>query len=504
MENLIFSPVVMAGGVGSRLWPLSRASYPKQFQCLINPESGLSMLQQTIARLDGLNIQHGQVICNQDHRFLAAEQVRQIGGRDCHAALAMTGVEQLAMTGVERLAMTESFDIVLEPMGRNTAPAVLVAALRLLDKGVDAPMLLLAADHAIADVEAFQLALVEAHELAASGIIVTLGIKPTFACTGYGYIRQGTKLTKGYVVDTFVEKPNVTLANKYISSGDYLWNSGMFIANPSTLVAEAKKYCPELLVQCKKVVESSYADLDFVRLPEELFSQCEDISIDYAIMEHTQHAAVVPMDCGWSDVGDLGSLKEANSNLADTSGNVIDGDVEIEGSTNCFVKPDGKLVALLGVHNLAVIDTKDALLVADLSKSQDVKKIVNNLKSRQELDHHREVFRPWGSYDSVDNGHNYQVKRITVNPGAKLSLQRHQHRAEHWVVVDGTATVHLDGAEHLLQANESIFIPKQAVHSLANQTELPLHLIEVQSGSYLGEDDIERLEDLYGREGDKE
>ena len=475
MTKQVFNPVVMAGGVGSRLWPLSRASFPKQFQCLINPESGLSMLQQTIARLDGLNNQHGQVICNQDHRFLAAGQVQELG-------------------------LDQQVDVVLEPMGRNTAPAVLVAALRLLEKGVDTPMLLLAADHAIANIGAFQSALVEAHELAGSGFIVTLGIKPTFACTGYGYIRQGTKLTKGYVVDTFVEKPDMVLANKYISSGDYLWNSGMFIAKPSTLVAEAKKYCSELLEQCKKVVESSYADLDFVRLSEELFSQCQDISIDYAIMEHTQHAAVVPMDCGWSDVGDLGSLKEANCKLADIAGNVIDGDVEIEASTNCFVKPDGKLVALLGVHNLAVIDTKDALLVADLSKSQDVKKIVNNLKSRQELDHHREVFRPWGSYDSVDNGHNYQVKRITVKAGAKLSLQRHQHRAEHWVVVEGTATVHLDGEEHLLNANESIFIPKQSVHSLANHTQAPLHLIEVQSGSYLGEDDIERLEDLYGRE----
>ena len=473
--SVVFSPVVMAGGVGSRLWPLSRASYPKQFQCLINPESGLSMLQQTIARLDGLATQYGQVICNQEHRFLAAGQIQAIG-------------------------LDQGIDVVLEPMGRNTAPAVLVAALRLLNEGSDEPMLLLAADHAIADVEAFQAALVDAHELADNGFIVTLGITPTYACTGYGYIRQGTKLTKGYVVDTFVEKPNVTLANKYISGGDYLWNSGMFIARPSTLVAEAKKYCSDLLGQCKGVVESSYADLDFVRLSEELFSQCEDISIDYAIMEHTQHAAVVPLDCGWSDVGDLGSLKDANSHLADTAGNVTDGDVEIEGSTNCFVKPDGKLVALLGVHNLAVIDTKDALLVADLSKSQDVKNIVSNLKSRQELDHHREVFRPWGSYDSVDNGVNYQVKRITVKPGAKLSLQRHQYRAEHWVVVEGTATVHLDGEEHLLNTNESIFISKQSVHSLANHTQVPLHLIEVQSGSYLGEDDIERLEDLYGRE----
>ena len=489
-----FSPVVMAGGVGSRLWPLSRASYPKQFQCLINPESGLSMLQQTIGRLDGLCVAHGQVICNQEHRFLAAEQVRQVVGLDCRASLAMTGQAQVAMTG-----RAEAYDIVLEPVGRNTAPAVLVAALRLLAKGVDEPMLLLAADHAIGDIPAFQAALVEAHALATSGFIVTLGIKPTYACTGYGYIRQGEKLSQGFVVDAFVEKPDKALASDYISSGNYLWNSGMFIAKPSTLVEEAQKHCASLLKQCEKVVEHSFTDLDFVRLPEALFGECQDTSIDYAIMEHTQHAAVVPMDCGWSDVGDLGSLQQANRNLADSAGNVFNGDVEIEGASDCFVKTDGKLVALLGVNNLAVIDTKDALLVADLSKSQDVKKIVNNLKSRQELDHHREVFRPWGSYDSVDSGPNYQVKRITVNPGARLSLQRHQHRAEHWVVVEGVAKVHVDGVDHVLQANDSVYIPKGAVHCLANETDAPLHLVEVQSGSYLGEDDIERLDDVYGR-----
>lgn len=478
----VFHPVVMAGGVGSRLWPLSRASYPKQFQCLINPESGFSMLQQTVSRLDGLTVGKGQVICNQNHRFLAAEQVARV-------------IEQIPAFS----EMTELFDIVLEPCGRNTAPAVLVAALRLLEQGSDDPMLLLAADHAIADVPAFHAALAKAHSIACKGFIVTLGITPTYACTGYGYIRKGRQLTDGYVVDSFVEKPNLAVANKYIHSGEYLWNSGMFIAKPSTLVKEAETYCSSLLKHCRQVAEKSYADLDFVRLPEQAFKQCEDISIDYAIMENTSKAAVVPMSCGWSDVGDLASLRDANSEIADEAGNVINGDVDAIAASNCFVSSDGKLVALLGVDNLAVIDTKDALLVANLDKSQDVKQIVNNLKSRPELEHHREVFRPWGSYDSVDFGHNYQVKRITVNPGAKLSLQRHQHRAEHWVVVEGTATVHLDGIEHTLNANHSIYIPKTAVHSLANNTAAPLHLIEVQSGSYLGEDDIERLEDLYGR-----
>ena len=377
---------------------------------------------------------------------------------------------------------------------------MLVAALRLLEQGLDDPMLLLAADHAIEDVSAFQVALLKAHNLAASGIIVTLGITPTFACTGYGYIRKGAELIDGYTVDSFVEKPNKAVANKYVHSGEYLWNSGIFIARPSVLVAEAFQHCPELLLQCRTVVDASFSDLDFVRLPEEQFIQCQDISIDYAIMEKTSKAAVVPMACGWSDVGDISALRQANQAGADKDANVIDGDVELLQSTGCFVKADNKLVALLGVHNLAVIDTKDALLVADLKCAQSVKQIVEKLAERKELGHHREVFRPWGSYDSIDYGDNFQVKRISVNPGAKLSLQRHQHRAEHWVVVEGQANVHLDGQEHILNANESVYIPRMAVHSLANVSDEPLHLIEVQSGSYLGEDDIERLEDLYGRD----
>ena len=484
MTNSVFHPVVMAGGVGSRLWPLSRASYPKQFQCLVNTESGLSMLQQTLVRLAGLELGQGQVICNQDHRFLAAEQVR---------AVAHQGNSGL-------LSVTDGIDIVLEPCGRNTAPAVLIAALRLRAGGNDDPMLLLAADHAITDVAAFHQALHNAHALACQGLIVTLGITPTFACTGYGYIRQGKGLDSGFAVAQFVEKPDEATAQQYLASGQYVWNSGMFIARPSTLISEAKALCPELLQQCEVVLKQSYTDLDFVRLAEQAFASCQDISIDYAIMEHTAKAAVVPMACGWSDVGDIAALSQANSNKADQNGNVIDGDVELLDSSGCFVKAGNKLVALLGVKGLAVIDTKDALLVADLQCSQSVKKVVEKLAERQELGHHREVFRPWGSYDSIDYGHNFQVKRISVNPGAKLSLQRHQQRAEHWVVVQGTAQVHLDGVEHQLTANQSIYIPRQAVHSLANTTNEALHLIEVQSGDYLGEDDIERLEDLYGRE----
>ena len=481
MDKPSFNPVIMAGGVGSRLWPLSRATFPKQFQALVaSPENG-SMLQQTISRLRGLDLSHGQLICNQDHRFLAAEQVRQV----------------VAQGSVATASKSAGFDIVLEPCGRNTAPAVLVAALRLQALNNDQPMLLLAADHAIADTKAFQGALLKAHGLAEQGLIVTLGIKPTFACTGYGYIQTGSELSHGYSVAQFVEKPDESVAKQYLTSGHYLWNSGMFIARPSTLLTEAALYCPKLLERCKTVVAQSFTDLDFVRLPEEVFAQCEDISIDYAMMERTSKAAVVPMDCGWSDVGDLAALKAANS--ADKNGNVITGDVETMMTKNCLIHSSSKLVATLGVDNLAIVETKDAVLVANLAQSQKIKDLVKQLSNREELDHHREVYRPWGSYDSVDHGKNYQVKHITVNSGAKLSLQRHQYRAEHWVVVDGTATVHLDGEEHTLETNNSIYIPKTAVHSLANNTQRPLQLIEVQSGSYLGEDDIERLEDLYGR-----
>lgn len=494
MSDAVFSPVVMAGGVGSRLWPLSRASFPKQFQPLVESPEGYSMLQQTIARLDGLGLGHGQVICNQDHRFLAAEQVKSVV-QEIPAFAGMTN-RGAVMTG-ESTGKAGSFDIVLEPMGRNTAPAVLVAALRLQALGNDAPMLLLSADHAIADVPAFHEALLQAHALAEQGFIVTLGIEPTFSCTGYGYIRKGAEFSHGYAVAEFVEKPSRSIANKYLASGDYLWNSGMFIAKPSTLIAEAELLCPEVLAQCENVIANSFSDLDFVRLTEAEFAKCQDISIDYAIMEHTAKAAVVPVSCGWNDVGDLSALKDAN--LADGAGNVTSGDVVSIDTSNCLIRADNKLVATIGVDNLAIVETKDAVLVANLSKSQQIKELVKELKDRGELDHHREVFRPWGSYDSVDDGANYQVKRITVKPGAKLSLQRHQHRAEHWVVVEGVASVHLDGNEYTLNANDSIYIPKQAVHSLANNTDDLLHLIEVQSGSYLGEDDIERLEDLYGR-----
>jgi len=468
-----FNPVVMAGGVGSRLWPLSRASFPKQYQQLVDNEHGYTMLQQTFSRLSGLGLGHSQLICNQDHRFLAAEQCR---------------------------AANIDAEVVLEPIGRNTAPAVILAALRLVEAGADEPMLVLSADHSIADETSFRSALISAHELAVLGSLVTLGIEPSFACTGYGYIRYGANAgstAAGFAVNEFVEKPDEATAQSYLKQGNYLWNSGMFIVRPSVLIEEAALYCAELLHHCRLTVNSVTKDLDFIRLSEQEFSQCENVSLDYAIMEHTQKAVVVPVDCGWSDVGDVQALWKTNNR--DDEGNVLQGDVISLNSQNCLVKAGSRLVAVLGVEGLAVIETKDAVLVAPLDQAQQVKELVAQLQGRDELTHQREVFRPWGSYDSVDSGPNYQVKRITVNPGARLSLQRHKHRAEHWVVVEGLASVHVDGVDHILNANDSVYIPKGSVHCLANKTDEPLHLVEVQSGSYLGEDDIERLEDLYGR-----
>jgi len=484
-KKQIINPVVMAGGVGSRLWPLSRAAFPKQYQVLVENEGSLTMLQQTFARLGGLSLGTSQLICNQEQRFLAAEQMRGLVG------------------GIEGFG---SVEVVLEPMGRNTAPAVIIAALRLQQQGVDHPMLVLSADHAIADEAGFRAAIVKASALANEGYVVTLGIQPTFACTGYGYIECGEAVggddsaaEQGLMVNNFVEKPDEATAAVYLASNNYLWNSGMFMMRPSVVIEEAQAYCPGLLAQCRATVASATLDLDFVRLPEDLFAQCDKISIDYAIMERTQKAVVVPVDCGWSDVGDLNALYETNTR--DEQGNVCQGDTLVNQSRNCFVKSTSRLIAVQGVEGLAIVETKDAVLVAPLAQAQDIKQLVTQLKlqKRDELVHQREVYRPWGSYDSVDSGPNYQVKRITVNPGARLSVQKHKYRAEHWVVVEGVAKVHVDGVDHVLQANDSVYIPKGAVHCLANETQEALHLVEVQSGSYLGEDDIERLDDIYGR-----
>jgi len=471
--TLPLSPIIMCGGSGTRLWPLSRAQFPKQFLPLVNDTS---MLQDTIARLPS---QHKApvFICNEDHRFLVAEQVKQISlGKST---------------------------ILLEPKGRNTAPAVALAALNALAKNEDALLLVLAADHVINETEKFHQAISVATIAAAQGKLVTFGVVPTHAETGYGYIQKGKKQEEQqddlYQVAKFVEKPNIETAQSYLDSGDYLWNSGMFLFKASRYIEELEKFRPDILSTCRASMSKVEKDLDFTRPDRESFLQCADESIDYAVMEKTEDAVVVPLDAGWSDVGSYSALWEVCQK--DYQQNVIKGDVIAHDTSNSYIHSQNKLIATLGVDNLVVIDTPDAVLIANKDKVQNVKDIVNELKAQQRSEStiHREVYRPWGKYDSVDNGERFQVKRITVNPGAKLSVQMHHHRAEHWIIVSGTAKITLDEKTFLLSENQSTYIPIGVVHALENPGKLPLEMIEVQSGTYLGEDDIVRFEDKYGR-----
>jgi mannose-1-phosphate guanylyltransferase len=439
------------------------------------------MLQDTLARLPSQH-QAPVFICNEDHRFLVAEQVKQV---DCAKAT-----------------------ILLEPKGRNTAPAVALAALNALTDNDDALLLVLAADHVIKDTKAFHQAVNVATVAAEQGKLVTFGIVPTHAETGYGYIQKGSKQEEQqgnqqghdiYQVAKFVEKPNAATAQDYLDSGDYLWNSGMFLFKASRYLAELEKFRPDILSACRASMAKVEKDLDFTRPDKESFLQCADESIDYAVMEKTADAVVVPLDAGWSDVGSYSALWEVCQQ--DTQHNVIKGDVIAHDTSNSYIHSQNKLIATLGVDNLVIIDTPDAVLIANKNKVQNVKDIVNELKAKQrpESTIHREVYRPWGKYNSVDNGERFQVKRITVNPGAKLSVQMHHHRAEHWIIVSGTAKITLDEKTFLLSENQSTYIPIGVVHALENPGKLPLEMIEVQSGSYLGEDDIVRFEDRYGR-----
>jgi len=475
LEQLSISPVIMCGGSGTRLWPLSRAQFPKQFLPLVNETS---MLQDTMARLPE-NHQAPVFICNEDHRFLVAEQVKQV---QCNQST-----------------------ILLEPQGRNTAPAVALAALNAQAEDKEALLLVLAADHVIKDTEKFHQSVEVATIAAQQGKLVTFGIVPTHAETGYGYIKQGVEQvteSKGsgtYEVAQFVEKPNAEVAQTYLDAGDYLWNSGMFLFKASRYLEELEKFRPDNLKACQQAMAKVEKDLDFTRPNSQAFLDCADESIDYAVMEKTADAVVVPLDAGWSDVGSYSALWEVCEQ--DAAKNVIKGDVIAHDTSNSYLHSQNKLVATLGVDNLVVIDTPDAVLIANKDKVQNVKEIVNELKVQQrpEAKLHREVYRPWGKYDSVDHGERFQVKRITVNPGAKLSVQMHHHRAEHWIIVSGTAKVTLDDETILLSENQSTYIPIGVVHALENPGKLPLEMIEVQSGSYLGEDDIVRFEDKYGR-----
>lgn len=479
MNQSTLYPVIMAGGTGSRLWPLSRVLYPKQFLCL---KGDLTMLQATVSRLDRVACKNPVVICNEEHRFIVAEQLRDMG----------------------KLAE----NIILEPAGRNTAPAVALAAIAALRSSPndDPLMLILAADHVIQDESAFHNAVEAAIPLALNGKLVTFGIVPDAPETGYGYIRRGEVCHAETFVDSvafkvaqFVEKPDADTAQAYISSGEYYWNSGMFLFRAGRYLEELEKYRPDILAACQTAMEAVDPDLDFLRVDEEAFLACPEDSIDYAVMEHTADGVVVPMNAGWSDVGSWSSLWEISQRTAE--GNVHYGDVISHHTENSYVYAESGLVTTVGVKDLVVVQTKDAVLIADRNQVQDVKKVVEQIKADGRHEHHvhREVYRPWGKYDSIDEGERYQVKRIRVKPGEGFSLRMHHHRAEHWIVVAGTAQVTMNDEVRLLVENESIYIPFGTPHRLENPGKIPLDLIEVRSGAYLKEDDIVRLEDRYGR-----
>ena len=465
-------PVILSGGSGSRLWPLSRALHPKQF---LNINAEQSLFQTTLTRL--AKVIDGSIspiiVSNEDHRFLVAEQCRALAVKPC--------------------------SILLESIGRNTAPAIALAAFKAVESGHDPLLLVLAADHVIENIDAFQHSVNRATELALAGKLVTFGIVGNKPETGYGYIKRGEACQHGYIVDGFVEKPNLSTAKEYIASGDYYWNSGMFLFKASRYLAELKVYRPDIYSACELAMQVQNNDIDFIRIDKAAFEECPDDSIDYAVMEHTNDAVVVPMDAGWSDVGGFAALWEVSAK--DDDGNVFNGDVKSVDTKNTLVFGGNKLVTTVGVEDLVIVNTKDAVLVAHKDQSQHVKAIVGQLKSEQrsEVTFHREVYRPWGKYDSIDNGDRFQVKRITVKPGAKLSVQMHHHRAEHWIVVSGTAKVTNGDKDILLTENQSTYIPVGVIHALENPGKVDLELIEVQSGSYLGEDDIVRFEDRYGR-----
>jgi mannose-1-phosphate guanylyltransferase/mannose-6-phosphate isomerase len=479
----MLTPVILSGGAGTRLWPLSRELYPKQLLALTGERT---MLQQTALRLSGLAATAPVVICNEAHRFLVAEQLRQL--------------------------RIEPRSVVLEPFGRNTAPAIALAAMAALkmaqgdeDAG-DPELLVLPADHVIKDVSAFQTAVRVALPAVQQGKLATFGIVPSAPETGYGYIHRGKDCSNEghdgvYRIGRFVEKPSHERAQQFLQAGDYLWNSGMFMFRASRYLEELERYAPQIARVSRHAFENARADLDFVRIDAKAFEQCPSDSIDYAVMEKTSDAVVVPLDAGWSDVGSWSALHEACE--TDGHGNVARGDVIAEDSTNCYLYSESRLVAAVGLSDHVVVETKDAVLVAPKSRVQDVKKLVSRLKEAGRYEHslHREVFRPWGSYDSIENGERFQVNLLNIKPGASQSLQMHHHRAEHWIVVLGTARITRGEEVFLLEENQSTYIPIGVKHRIENPGIIPLHIIEVQSGSYLGEDDIVRFDDLYGRKG---
>ena len=463
-------PVIMSGGSGTRLWPLSRKNKPKQFLNLFGDNS---LFQDTLTRLLGVKaLETPIIVCNEDHRFMVAEQLQEKG--------------------------IDNAEIVLEPSARNTAPAIALAALQAQQRGADPILLILAADHVIQDIPAFHRAIAAANSEAQYGHLVTFGIIPTKPHTGYGYIEAQDKNSPSKV-NAFVEKPDVDTAQKYVDAGNFYWNSGMFMFKASTVIDELKRLAPEILAACQQALSNAVHDLDFIRVDKEQFHACPSDSFDYAVMEKTDKAVVIPLAAGWSDVGSWSSLWETHSHDADN--NVLIGDVTIQDVNNSYIHSEHRLVTVMGLDNVVVVETADAVMVADKQQAENVKKIVETLMQQQrtEATLHRKGYRPWGIYDAIEQGERFQVKRITVNPGASLSLQKHHHRAEHWVVVKGTAEVTCEDKKFLLSENESTYIPLGAVHRLHNPGRVPLEIIEVQSGSYLGEDDIIRLDDRYNR-----
>ncbi len=469
---MTFIPVILSGGTGSRLWPMSREAYPKQLLRLTGEDS---LIQQTVKRIRELYEASAPIlVCNNEHRFLVAEQMLEIG--------------------------VKPLEIILEPLGRNTAPAIAVAALRALKEHDNPNLLILPADHLLGNIERFQHAIKVAEGLSDKGFLVTFGIKPTSPETGYGYIKRGEALGDGaYRVERFVEKPDEERAKRYLDEGSFSWNSGMFFFRAKDYLSELKAFEPKMYDMCKRAFSGAAKDLDFLRLEKKSFSLCPSNSIDYAVMERTEKCAVIPLDCPWNDIGSWASLWEVNEK--DEDGNVSRGDVITKDVKDSILFSEKRLVAALGLSEVIVIDTTDALLVADKKRSQEIKDIVSRLKEkgREELIFHSKVYRPWGSYEGLVSGDRFQVKLITVKPGAKLSVQMHHHRAEHWIIVKGTARVQRGDETILLTENQSTFIPLGTIHSLENPGKIPLELIEVQSGPYLGEDDIVRFEDRYGR-----
>ncbi len=480
-NKLKIVPIILAGGTGSRLWPLSRKSFPKQFLNLLNDDR-YTMLQKTYKRIDSLeDISRPIVICNEEHRFIVGHQMKEIN--------------------------IEPLEILLEPVGRNTTPAITIAALKALnifkDTSIEPILLILSSDHQIKDINNFQLAIKNSIDKALDDNLIIFGVPPTYPATGYGYIRSEIQLDPNQYfaskVDKFIEKPSEENAKYLIEDKKYTWNSGMFVFKATSILNEIKSFAPEILKNCQKCLEKSKKDFDFLRLEEEAFRNCDDISIDVSVFEKTNKAFVIPLNCGWDDIGSWESLWKMSKK--DQNGNYLKGRVLAKETKESLIRSEEKLVVGIGLENVVIVETKDAILVANKESSQSVKNIVSlmNEKGFNEAQNHKIVYRPWGSFLSIEEGKTWQIKKIEVNPGASLSLQMHFHRSEHWVVVSGTAKILIEDNEKIIGPNESAYIPLGVKHRLSNPTKFKLTLIEIQSGSYLGEDDIKRFEDKYGR-----